>query len=63
MRTTLNLPDELIQEALRITHYKTKTELIVKAIKQLIKLERIKKLKNYKGKVKLDVDLDILRKR
>ena len=63
MRTTLNLPDELIKEALEITHYKTKTELIVMAIKQLVKMYKLQKLKNYKGKLKIDINLDVLRER
>ncbi len=63
MRTTLNLPDDLINEALKITNYKTKTDLIVSAIKNLIKQEKLQKLKKYKGKVHLNIDLDILRKR
>jgi len=63
MRTTLNLPDDLITEALEITHYKTKTELIIKAIKHLIKMYKLQKLKNYKGKIKINIDLDVLRNR
>jgi Arc/MetJ family transcription regulator len=63
MKTTLNLPDDLIQEALKITKFKTKTDLIVSAIKHLVKQEKLQKLKNYKGKVQLDINLDDLRKR
>lgn len=63
MKTTLNLPDSLVKEALRITPYKTKTALIISALKNLIQQERVKKIKKYKGKIKLDIDLDVLRKR
>lgn len=63
MKTTLNLPDALIKEALKITSHKTKTALIVFALKNLIQQEKIKKIKKYKGKIKLDIDLDVLRKR
>jgi Arc/MetJ family transcription regulator len=63
MRTTLNLPDALIEEAMEITHSATKTDLIKKALTNLIQKEKIKDLKNYFGKVDLDLDLDSLRKR
>jgi len=63
MRTTLILPDHLIQEALELTHIKTKTSLIIEALKNLINREKIKNLKKYYGKVELDINLDQLRKR
>ena len=63
MRTTLILPDNLINEAMRLTHIKTKTGLIKEALSNLIEKEQIKELKKYYGKVNLDIDLNILRKR
>jgi len=63
MKTTLNLPDDLIQEGLKITNYRTKTELVISSIKNMIKHEKMQKLKKFKGKVKLDIDIDALRKR
>jgi metal-responsive CopG/Arc/MetJ family transcriptional regulator len=63
MRTSLNLPDDLINEALEITHYKTKTELIIYAIKNLVKMHKLQKLKNFKGKINMAIDLDVLRQR
>jgi len=63
MKTTLNLPDALIDEGLKITKSKTKTDLIISAVKNLIKQHKMQKLKSYKGKVKLNMNLDILRDR
>lgn len=63
MRTTINLPDALVNEAMEVTHISTKTELIKKALSNLIQKERIKDLNNYFGKIDLDIDLDTLRKR
>lgn len=63
MRTTLNLPESLIEEAMSLTHIKTKTEVIITALTNLIQKERIKELKNYYGKVDLDIDLNNLRDR
>jgi len=63
MRTTLILPDRLINEAMRLTQCKTKTDLIKNALSNLITKENIKQLKRYYGQVKLDIDLESLRKR
>lgn len=63
MRTTLELPDDLIRDAMIITQAKTKTQLITMALENIIKQERLNKLIKYHGKVDLDIDLDLLRKR
>lgn len=63
MRTTLDLPEELINEALKITKSKTKTDAIIIALESLIKNEKIKRIKEYKGKINLEIDLDSLRQR
>ncbi|MBN1646803.1 MAG: type II toxin-antitoxin system VapB family antitoxin [Spirochaetales bacterium] len=63
MRTTLDLPNELIDEAMQITHAKTKTELIKLALTNIIQQEKINKLINFHGAIDLDIDLNVLRKR
>ena len=63
MRTTLDLPDNIICEAMQLTKIKTKTALIKTALLNLIEKEKIKDIKKYYGKVNIDVDLNALRKR
>ncbi len=63
MRTTLDLPENLINEAMQITHTDTKTAVIVKALEELIRKSRISDLKKFKGKIELDIDLDQIRNR
>jgi Arc/MetJ family transcription regulator len=63
MRTTLDLPEDLIAEAMKLTKIATKTDLIKTALANLITKERIKDLKGFYGKIDLDVNLGILRKR
>ena len=63
MRTTLDLPEELLQEAMNLTHVNTKTDVIKMALENLIQKEKIKELKSYFGKVNLDIDLDSMRNR
>ncbi len=63
MRTTLDLPESLVVEAMESTAIKTKTKVIITALEQLIRKNRISEIKKYKGKVDLDIDLDEIRGR
>ncbi len=63
MRTTLDLPDNLISEAMMLTKIKTKTDLIKTALENLIQREKIKEIKGYFGKIVLDINLDTIRNR
>ncbi|GHV86540.1 hypothetical protein AGMMS50230_21480 [Spirochaetia bacterium] len=63
MRTTLELPDTLLNEAMSLTNMSTKTALIKYALENIIQREKIKELVNYFGKVNLDIDLNKMRKR
>ena len=63
MRTTLDLPASLLKEALKVSHQKTKTAVIITALEEFVRKSRIQGLKKFKGKVDLDIDLNTLRKR
>jgi Arc/MetJ family transcription regulator len=63
MRTTLDLPEDLIEQAMKLTKAKSKTELIRTALKNIIDQEKRNNLIRYHGKVNIDLDLDELRDR
>jgi hypothetical protein len=63
MRTTLNLPEQIMTEGLKVTHFKTKTELVTTAVRELIRKYKLGALKKFKGTVDLKIDLDTLRNR
>ena len=63
MRTTLDLPESLVSEAMKSTNIKTKTKVIITALEQLIRRSKISEIKKYKGKVDLNIDLDEIRGR
>ena len=63
MRTTLDLPEDLLNEAMKSAHCGTKTAVIIKALEELIRKSKISDLKKYKGKVDLNLDLDEIRDR
>ena len=52
-----------MKEALKVSHQKTKTAVIIAALEDLVRKARISGIKNYKGKVDLDIDLNMLRDR
>ena len=63
MRTTLDLPEDLIDEAMKATQIKTKTKVIITALEGLIRKSKISGLKKFKGKVDLDIDMNAIRGR
>ena len=63
MRTTLDLPEDLLREAMKTTHIQTKTKVIITALEELIRKSKISGLKEFKGKVDLDIDLNAVRGR
>ena len=63
MRTTLDLPKDLIDEAMRATKINTKTQLIITALEELIRKSKISGIKEFKGKVDLDIDMNSVRGR
>ena len=63
MRTTLDLPEDLLNEAMRATNTKTKTKVIITALEELIRKSKISELKTFKGKIDLDIDLNTIRGR
>jgi hypothetical protein len=63
MRTTLDLPENLLDEAMKVTHINTKTKVIITALEDLIIKSKLSGLKTFKGKISLDIDMNAVRGR
>ena len=63
MRTTVELPDGLVVEAMRISHVKTKTTVITLGLQELINKYRIDDLRSLRGKIDLNIDIRKSRRR
>jgi len=63
MRTTLDIPTELIEEAQRLLGFKSKTDTVIVSLRNLIRRRRIDELKTLMGAVQLDIDLPKSRRR
>lgn len=63
MRTTLDLPVDLLEEAMKASRQRTKTAVIIAALQDLVRKRRLLELKRFRGCVDLNVDLSVTRKR
>jgi Arc/MetJ family transcription regulator len=63
MRTTLDLPAALLDEAQRLLGFKSKTDTVVLSLTELVRRRRIDELKSLAGRIDLDLDLDRSRRR
>ena len=63
MRTTLDLPEDLIEEARRLLGFKSKTDTIVLSLTEFVRRRRIDELKGLAGQVKLELDVPASRRR
>lgn len=63
MRTTLDLPEDLLEEARTALGFKSKTDTVVMALRELLRRRRIEDLKGLMGRVQLEVDVPASRRR
>jgi Arc/MetJ family transcription regulator len=63
MRTTLILPDGLVEEARSALGYSSKTDTVVFALREVVRRSRVDDLKRLIGKIEFDFDPTKLRKR
>ena len=63
MRTTLNLPIDLVEEARAALGFTSKTDTVVLALRELVRRRRVDDLKALLGRVELDIDVATSRRR
>lgn len=63
MRTTLDLPSELLEEAMASLKFKSKTDTVVYALRELMRRQKLEELKSLAGKVPLEIDVSTSRRR
>jgi Arc/MetJ family transcription regulator len=62
LRTNIELDEKLVDEAMKLTHKKTKKELVNYALQELVSRIKRKKLLELEGKVEWAGNLDEMRK-
>ncbi len=63
MRTTLNIDDQALSEALKAAEGKTKTAVINEALREYARRRRVRRLLAFRGKAPWQGNLDRLRGR
>jgi Arc/MetJ family transcription regulator len=63
MRTTLILPPELVDEARKALGFRSKTDTVVYALREVVRRSRADDLKALLGKVEFEFDPTELRKK
>lgn len=63
MRTTLDLPEDLVTEAMQALQFKSKTDTVIFALRELLRARAREELKGLAGKVDLEVNLERSRRR
>ena len=53
----------LLRDAMKVSHQRTKTAVIVVALQDMIRKGRLQDLRRFKGHVNLDLNLNVVRKR
>ncbi len=63
MRTVLNIPEDLLDEARDLLGLDSKSETIISALRELIRSKRIQELKSLYGKIDVNLDINKSRRR
>lgn len=58
MRTNINIDDELIKEAMDLSEYTTKKDVVNIALREFVKNRKKKNILDLKGKIKFDDNYD-----
>lgn len=62
MRTNIVIDDQLMERALRLTGLKTKREVVELALQTLLQLRQQEQVKQFRGKLDWQGDLEAMRK-
>jgi hypothetical protein len=63
MRTTLDIPEPLLEEARTLLGVESETDAVVLSLQEVVRRKRIDELKAMMGHVKLEIDLPKSRRR
>ena len=56
MRTLVDIDENILKEAMRLTNARTKKEVVNLSLRELVRRKKVESLKSRLGKVDLDLD-------
>lgn len=62
MRTNIVIDDELMKQVMKLTGLKTKREAVEQGLKALLRLKRQAQIRQYRGKLRWEGDLEAMRR-
>jgi Arc/MetJ family transcription regulator len=62
MRTNIVIDDELMKEAMELSGLKTKREVVDMALRRFIQLKKQEEIRNWRGKLRWEGDLEEMRR-
>jgi hypothetical protein len=54
MKTTLNIPEDLIKRAMSLAKHRTKTETVIVALQEYVRQKKIEKIFEHQGKLQFE---------
>ena len=62
MRTNINIDDQLMEDAQRLSGLKTKRETVETGLRLLVQIKRQERIRELRGKLRWEGDLDAMRR-
>ena len=63
MRTNIDLDDALVDEAMRVTGEKTKTAVVHRALREVVRVEALRRVREHRHLLSWEGNLDQMRER
>jgi hypothetical protein len=54
MKTTLNIPEDLIKRAMSLAKHRTKTETVIVALEEYVRQKKVEKILEHEGKLQFE---------
>lgn len=61
MRTTVTIPDEVLEDLMSFTEASTRTEAVNRAVVEWVRLRKIQGIRSLRGKLSFDRDIEEIR--
>jgi Arc/MetJ family transcription regulator len=62
MRTTVTIPDEVLEDLMSFTEASTRTEAVNRAVVEWVRLRKIQGIRSLRGKLSFDRDIEEIRR-
>lgn len=61
MRTTVTIPDELLEDLMRFSEARTRTDAVNRAVAEWVRRRRVDEIRSLRGKLSFDIGVEEIR--